>query len=123
MTAYARLMLDANRYGDLRVVTGDGALGAVELRVQPRHLVDLGLDLPGTCWDQLAVEGLLVPLRWRGLSRSSAFRREKDRMTSESVKMRGFFAVIGQGGERNDHIDDDRPVWLYWDEDQPIESS
>lgn len=44
-------------------------------------------------------------------------------MTSESVKMRGFFAVIGQDGERNDHIHDDRPVWLYWDEDQPIESS
>ncbi|MCS0601179.1 hypothetical protein NX794_08030 [Streptomyces sp. LP11] len=124
MTAYTRPMLDANRYGDLRVVTGDGALGAEEFSSYCRMIVAVGMwDLSGTWWDQLAVGGLLVPLRWRGLSRSSAFRREKDRMTSESVKMCGFLAVIGQDGERNGHIDDDRPVWLYWDEDQPIESS
>ncbi|MFB8350715.1 hypothetical protein [Streptomyces niveus] len=107
------------------MVTGDGALGAEEFSPYCRMIAAVGMwDLPGTWWDQLAVGGLLVvPLRWRGLSRSSAFRREKDRMTSESVKMCGFLAVIGQDGERNDYIDDDRPVWLYWDEDQPIESS
>ncbi|WP_329066773.1 hypothetical protein [Streptomyces sp. NBC_01429] len=63
MTAYARLMLDANRYGDLRVVTGDGALGAEEFSSYCRMIAAVGMwDLPGTCWDQLAVGGLLVPL-------------------------------------------------------------
>ena len=41
-------------------------------------------------------------------------------MRSDSVKMCGFLPVIGQDGERNDYIDDDRLVRLYWDEDQSI---
>ncbi|WEH16333.1 methyltransferase, FxLD system [Streptomyces sp. VNUA24] len=122
VTAYTRRMLDTNGYGDVRVVTRDGALGAEEFGPYDRMIAAVGMwDLPGTWWDQLAVGGrLVVPLRWRGLSRSVAFRREKDRMTSDSVKMCGFLPVIGQDGERNDYIDDDRFVRLYWDEDQPI---
>jgi protein-L-isoaspartate(D-aspartate) O-methyltransferase len=78
-------------------------------------------DLPGAWWDQLAVGGrLVVPLRWRGLSRALAFQREEGRMRSDSVKMCGLLPVIGQDGERNDYIDDDRLVRLYWDEDQSI---
>lgn len=41
-------------------------------------------------------------------------------MRSDSVKMCGFLPVIGQDGERDGYIDDDRLVRLYWDEDQPI---
>ncbi|MEU9228331.1 methyltransferase, FxLD system [Streptomyces massasporeus] len=122
VTAYARRMLDANGYGDVRVVTRDGVLGAGEFSPYDRMIAAVGMwDLPAAWWDQLAVGGrLVVPLRWRGLSRSVAFRREKDRMRSDSVKMCGFLPVIGQDGERNDYIDDDRLVRLYWDEDQPI---
>ncbi|MER7932086.1 MULTISPECIES: methyltransferase, FxLD system [unclassified Streptomyces] len=122
VTAYARRMLDANGYADVRVVTRDGALGAPEFGPYDRMIAAVGMwDLPGAWWDQLAVGGpLVVPLRWRGLSRSVAFRREKDRMRSDSVRMCGFLPVIGQDGERNDYIDDDRLVRLYWDEDQPI---
>ncbi|MER6076990.1 methyltransferase, FxLD system [Streptomyces sp. NPDC001833] len=122
VTAYARRMLDANGYSDVRVVTRDGALGAPEFAPYDRMIAAVGMwDLPGAWWDQLAVGGrLVVPLRWRGLSRSVAFRREKDLMQSDSVKMCGFLPVIGQDGERNDYIDDNRLVRLYWDEDQPI---
>ncbi|MEH0577033.1 methyltransferase, FxLD system [Streptomyces sp. B21-108] len=122
VTAYARRMLDANGCDDVRVVTRDGALGAEEFSPYDRMIAAVGMwDLPGTWWDQLAVGGrLVVPLRWRGLSRSVAFRREKDRMRSDSVKMCGFLPVIGQDGERNHYIDGDRLVRLYWDEDQPI---
>ncbi|MFE9613718.1 methyltransferase, FxLD system [Streptomyces sp. NPDC006012] len=122
VTAYARRMLDANGYGDVRVVTRDGALGSPEFSPYDRMIAAVGMwDLPGAWWDQLAVGGrLVVPLRWRGLSRSVAFRREKDRMRSDSVKMCGFLPVIGQDGERNGYIDDDRLVRLYWDEDQSV---
>ncbi|MFE1032488.1 methyltransferase, FxLD system [Streptomyces sp. NPDC058807] len=120
VTAYARRMLDANGYGDVRVVTRDGALGAPESSPYDRVIAAVGMwDLPGTWWDQLAVGGrLVVPLRWRGLSRSVAFRREDTRMRSDSVKMCGFLPVIGQDGERNNYIDDNRLVRLYWDQDQ-----
>ncbi|MFJ4552036.1 methyltransferase, FxLD system [Streptomyces sp. NPDC088817] len=122
VTAYARRMLDANGYSDVRVVTRDGALGAPEFGPYDRMIAAVGMwDLPGAWWDQLAVGGrLVVPLRWRGLSRSVAFRREKDLMRSDSVKMCGFLPVIGQDGERDDYIDDNRLVRLYWDEDQPV---
>ncbi|MFF5146724.1 methyltransferase, FxLD system [Streptomyces sp. NPDC013157] len=122
VTAYARRMLDANGYADVRVVTRDGALGAPEFGPYDRMIAAVGMwDLPAAWWDQLAVGGrLVVPLRWRGLSRSVAFRREKDRMRSDSVRMCGFLPVIGQDGERNGYIDDNRLVRLYWDEDQPI---
>ncbi|MEW2300041.1 methyltransferase, FxLD system [Streptomyces sp. NPDC006655] len=122
VTAYARRMLDANGYSDVRVVTRDGALGAPEFGPYDRMIAAVGMwDLPGAWWDQLAVGGrLVVPLRWRGLSRSVAFRREKDLMRSDSVRMCGFLPVIGQDGERDDYIDDNRLVRLYWDEDQPV---
>ncbi|WP_327729529.1 methyltransferase, FxLD system [Streptomyces sp. NBC_00487] len=122
VTAYARRMLDANGCDDVRVVIRDGALGTEEFSPYDRMIAAVGMwDLPGAWWDQLAVGGrLVVPLRWRGLSRSVAFRREKDRMRSDSVKMCGFLPVIGQDGERDGYIDDDRLVRLYWDEDQPI---
>ncbi|MEU2995762.1 methyltransferase domain-containing protein, partial [Streptomyces griseoincarnatus] len=122
VTAYARRTLDANGYEDVRVVTRDGALGAPEFSPYDRMIATVGMwDLPGAWWDQLAVGGrLVVPLRWRGLSRAVAFQCEEGRMRSDSVKMCGFLPVIGQDGERNDYIDDDRLVRLYWDEDQSI---
>lgn len=122
VTAYARRMLDANGCGDVRVVTRDGALGAPEYSPYDRMIATVGMwDLPAAWWDQLAVGGrLVVPLRWRGLSRAVAFRREEKRMRSDSVKMCGFLPVIGQDGELNDYIDDARLVRLYWDQDQSI---
>ncbi|MGW6009195.1 methyltransferase, FxLD system [Streptomyces sp. NPDC055210] len=122
VTAYTRRMLDANGYEDVRVVTRDGALGASRFSPYDRMIATVGMwDLPGAWWDQLAVGGrLVVPLRWRGLSRAVAFQREEKVMRSDSVKVCGFLPVIGQDGEQNDYIDDDRFVRLYWDEDQPI---
>lgn len=122
VTAYTRRMLDTNGCADVRVVTRDGALGAPEFSPYDRMIAAVGMwDLPGAWWDQLAVGGrLVVPLRWRGLSRSVAFRREEDRMRSDSVRMCGFLPVIGQDGERNDYIDNAQLVRLYWDQDQPI---
>ncbi|WP_405506724.1 methyltransferase, FxLD system [Streptomyces purpurascens] len=122
VTAYARRTLDANGYEDVRVVTRDGALGASEFSPYDRMIATVGMwDLPGAWWGQLAVGGrLVVPLRWRGLSRAVAFQHEEGRMRSDSVKMCGFLPVIGQDGERNDYIDDDRLVRLYWDEDQSV---
>ncbi|GAA2096296.1 hypothetical protein GCM10009780_43400 [Actinomadura alba] len=115
-------MLDAAGYGDVRVITRDGALGAREHAPFDRMIATVGVwDLPAAWWDQLAIGGRLVlPLRWRGLTRSVAFIRDKDRMRSDSVKTCGFLPMIGQDGEREGHIDADRLIKIYWDADQPI---
>lgn len=122
ITAYARRTLDANGYRDVRVVTRDGSLGVPEYGPYDRMIATVGMwDLPAAWWDQLAVGGrLVVPLRWRGLTRAVAFHREEERMRSDSVKMCGFLPVIGQDGERNGCIDDARLVRLHWDRDQLI---
>lgn len=79
-------------------------------------------DLPPALRNQLARGGrLVVPLRWRGQTRSIAFIRDGDRLRSDSVELCGFVPMIGQDGERTGHIDPDGHVALYWDVDQPID--
>lgn len=123
VAAHARKMLDATGYSDVQVITRDGALGATESAPFDRIIATVGVwDLPPAWWDQLAVGGRLVlPLRWRGQTRSVAFGRGEHRMRSDSVKLCGFLPMIGQDGEREGHIDPDRRIKLYWDADQPID--
>jgi protein-L-isoaspartate(D-aspartate) O-methyltransferase len=123
VAAHAHKMLDAAGYGQVRVITRDGALGASEHAPFDRMIATVGVwDLPAAWWDQLAVGGRLVlPLRWRGLTRSVAFVREKDRMRSDSVKTCGFLPMIGQDGEREGYVDADRLIKMHWDADQPID--
>jgi protein-L-isoaspartate(D-aspartate) O-methyltransferase len=123
VAAHARKILDAAGYGEVRVITRDGALGASEHAPFDRMIATVGVwDLPAAWWDQLTVGGRLVlPLRWRGLTRSVAFVREKDRMRSDSVKTCGFLPMIGQDGEREGYVDADRLIKMHWDADQPID--
>lgn len=122
VTAQARTALDANGYYRVRVITRDGAFAAPEHAPYDRIIFTVGAwDLPATIWDQLAPGGrLVVPLRWRGQTRSVSFVRENDRLRSDSVELCGFVPMIGQDGERTGHIDADKQVALYWDADQPI---
>lgn len=122
VAAHARQRLDATGFSDVRVLTRDGALGAPEYAPFDRLIATVGVwDLPASWWDQLAVGGRLVlPLRWRGLTRSIAFVREADCLRSESLATCGFLPMIGQDGEREGYVDEDHLVKLYWDADQPI---
>ncbi|RBM14152.1 methyltransferase, FxLD system [Streptomyces sp. PT12] len=123
VTRHAREALDATGYDHINVVTRDGALGAAEDAPYNRVIATVGVwDVPAAWWEQLAPGGRLVlPLRWRGQTRSVAFTREDDCMVSDSVELCGFLPMIGQDGERQGHIDDDGHVTLHWDADQPID--
>lgn len=125
VTAQARQALDATGYSHVHVTTGDGSVGAEEHAPYDRVVVTVGAwDLPPAWWNQLAPGGrLVVPLRWRGQTRSVAFARDQDRLRSASVQLCGFVPMIGQAGERTGHIDADGQVALYWDTDQPIDST
>ncbi|NJC73026.1 methyltransferase, FxLD system [Planosporangium thailandense] len=123
VTAGARRTLDATGHRDVHVITRDGALGDPERAPYDRIIVTVGAwDIPTAWTDQLAPGGrLVVPLRWRGQTRSVAFTHDDGRLVSDSVELCGFVPMIGQDGERSGPIDADGQVMLYWDADQPID--
>jgi len=123
VTEQARRALHATGYDRVRVITGDGALGAPEQAPFDRIIVTVGpWDLPPAWRDQLAPGGrLVVPLHWRGQARSVAFVREDGVARARDSQLCGFIPMIGDGqdGERTGQIADD--VALYFDRDQPID--
>lgn len=124
VTDGTRRALDVNGYGHVGVVTRDGSRGFAEGAPFDRVVVTVGaFDLSAAWWDQLAAGGrMVVPLRWRGQTRSLALGWDGDRLVSTSVKLCGFVPMIGQDGERTGAIDPDGTVLLHWDEDQPIDA-
>jgi protein-L-isoaspartate(D-aspartate) O-methyltransferase len=124
VTAQAGHALDATGHRDVHVITGDGALGHAGRAPYDRIILTVGAwDIPPAWWAQLAPGGRLVlPLRWRGQTRTVAFIREEDRLSSDSVELCGFVPMVGQYGEHSGNIDTDSRVALYWDADQPIDS-
>lgn len=123
VTQDAQRALTATGHDHVRVVCRDGALGAPEHAPYQRIIVTVGAwDIPASWWDQLAIGGrLVVPLRWRGQTRTIALIREPDCLRSESIEFCGFVPMIGQDGERHGTIDDDGHVTLCWDADQSID--
>ncbi|MGQ0841531.1 methyltransferase, FxLD system [Actinokineospora sp.] len=123
VTAGARRGLDATGNQHIQVITRDGALGAPENGPYDRIIVTVGAwDLPAAWREQLAPGGrLVVPLRWRGQTRSVAFVRDGDRLSSDRTDLCGFVPMIGQEGEHTGAIDADGLVSLYYDVDQGID--
>lgn len=123
VTTHARRALDATRCDTVTVITRDGALGADEYAPYDRIIVTVGAwDISPAWHAQLTAGGrLVVPLRWRGQTRSVAFIRDGDRLRSDSVELCGFVPMIGQDGERTGHLDPDGLVALFWDADQAID--
>jgi protein-L-isoaspartate(D-aspartate) O-methyltransferase len=125
ITAGARRGLNATGNEQVQVVTRDGSLGAAENAPYDRVIFTVGAwDLTPAFWEQLAPGGrLVVPLRWRGQTRSVAFVRDGDALVSDSIELCGFVPMIGQEGERSGAIDADGLVTLYWDADQTIDAA
>src|SRR6266702_3856252 len=86
----------------VHVATRDGALGDPDHAPYDRIILTVGAwDIPTAWWDQLAPGGrLVVPLRWRGLTRSIAFDYTDGIMRSDSVHLCGFVPMLGQEGEQ-----------------------
>lgn len=123
VTAHAREALDATGHEAVTVITRDGALAAPENAPYDRIIFTVGAwDIPAPIWDQLAPGGRLVlPLRWRGQTRSVAFADTGQRLEADDVKLCGFVPMIGQEGEKSAAITADGAVSLYWDADQAID--
>jgi protein-L-isoaspartate(D-aspartate) O-methyltransferase len=118
----AREALTANGYGDVQVVTGDGAVGHKASAPFDRVIVTAGAwDLPPAWWKQLTKGGrLVVPLRWRGQTRSVAFDHHGAYMVSRSLALCGFIPM--QGGDSDSALRlGDGTVTLHYDGDQPID--
>ncbi|TDC33165.1 methyltransferase, FxLD system [Kribbella albertanoniae] len=125
VTAGARRGLDETGNDHVNVITRDGSLGAAENAPYDRIIFTVGAwDLTPAFWEQLAPDGrLVVPLRWRGQTRSVAFVRDGDALVSDSMELCGFVPMIGQEGERSGAIDSEDLVTLYWDADQTIDAT
>lgn len=84
---------------DTTVVCADGALGYPPNAPYDRLIVTAGAgDLPPAWLDQLTPTGrIVVPLRIRGLTRSIAFDRDGDQLTSRSMEVCGFIPMRGAG--------------------------
>jgi protein-L-isoaspartate(D-aspartate) O-methyltransferase len=123
VTAGARQALAATGHERVHVATRDGQDGDADHAPYDRVIVTVGAwDLPPAWWHQLVVGGrLVVPLRWRGQTRSIAFTADPGRMDSTSVKLCGFVPMLGQPSEQHAAIDPDSFVVLHWDPDQLID--
>lgn len=125
ITARARTLLAEAGYGRVRVLEADGARPLRDAPAQgfDRIVVTVGAaDLPPAWFDQLAPDGrLVVPLRFRGLSRTIAFARERDHLRSDTLIVSGFVAMQGDsthaphvvrlaGGKARLVADEDQPA-------------
>ncbi|WP_018658291.1 methyltransferase, FxLD system [Actinomadura flavalba] len=101
VTAEARSHLAASGHR-ARIVTGDGGAGVPSGAPYDRIIVTAGAwDLPPAWWDQLAPHGrLVVPFRWRGMTRSLALdRAAPDVLAARSARVCGFIPMRGADGE------------------------
>jgi protein-L-isoaspartate(D-aspartate) O-methyltransferase len=97
ITADARAHLRAAGYGNVVVLTRDGALGAPEHAPFDRIVLTVGAWDVAPAWrDQLAAGGrLLLPLWLRGAQRTVAFERANGHLASVSVSSCAFMRLRG----------------------------
>jgi protein-L-isoaspartate(D-aspartate) O-methyltransferase len=119
---HARQALNRAGYEHVRVMERDGLEGVPEHAPYTRMIATVGLwDVPATWWHQLADGGRLVlPLRWRGQTRSVALTRHGDTLVSDDMELCGFVPIIGQHGERTTELANGA-VLLHHDQDQPVD--
>jgi protein-L-isoaspartate(D-aspartate) O-methyltransferase len=123
----ARAHLADHGAGTVRVVTGDGTLGAAEDGPFDRILVTAGAwDVAPAWFEQLAPDGLIVlPLRLRGLTRVVAFERHEDGLRSVSVAEDGFIPMKGIGAmpEKNVPLGTGPDLTLRIDDGQHVDAA
>ncbi|OIV35637.1 methyltransferase, FxLD system [Mangrovactinospora gilvigrisea] len=95
----ARNLLDLAGYDLVETRTADGDAGVTELAPFDRIIVTVEAAELAPAWvDQLAKDGrIVVPLRFRGLTRSVAFRRDGELMASRDYEVCGFVSMRGEG--------------------------
>ncbi|MGW2331191.1 methyltransferase, FxLD system [Streptomyces sp. NPDC001700] len=127
ITERARRLLAETGYRQVRVREADGAQPLQDAPAQgfDRIIVTVGAADISPAWlDQLAPAGrLVVPLRFRGLSRTIAFAREEDHLRSDTLIVSGFVAMQGGSAHAPRVVRLAGPeVRLIVDEDQPVDT-
>lgn len=102
----ARGCLSGAGYPDVRVLCGDGELGAAEYGPFDRIIVTAAAwDIAPAWFGQLTPDGRLVaPLRTRGLCQSWALVPDGDRLIAREPTMCGFVAMQGAGAHHGEQI-------------------
>ncbi|MFI0507569.1 methyltransferase, FxLD system [Streptomyces albogriseolus] len=120
---HARTRLNAAGFEHVTVIERDGLLGAPENAPYDRIIAAVGVwDIPATWWDQLKDGGRLVlPLRWRGQTRSVALTRHGNALVSDGMELCGFVPIIGQHGEKTSPLNVDDTIRVHYDEDQDVD--
>ena len=120
--AHTRNAFEQVGIDSVTLLEGDGENGAVEGAPYDGIVVTAGAwDLPPAWISQLAERGLLVvPLRFRGTTRSIAFQRHGQELVSQSVRLCGFIPMRGSDDGESD-IDLGGQVTLRHDNDQNID--
>ncbi|MFI1112019.1 methyltransferase, FxLD system [Streptomyces physcomitrii] len=123
VTLHARDALNTEGYERVRVMERDGLKGAPEHGPYTKMIGTVGFwDLPRTLCEQLVEGGrFVVPLRWRGQTRSVVLIRRGDTLVSEGMELCGFVPIIGQDGERTTALMGDK-VRLHHDQDLRFDS-
>ncbi|MEW2253274.1 methyltransferase, FxLD system [Streptomyces sp. NPDC006975] len=122
---HARTMLDRAGHQRVHVMERDGLIGAPENAPYDRMIAAVGLwDVPAAWWEQLREGGRLVlPLRWRGQTRSVALTRRGDTLVSEGMELCGFVPIIGQDGEKTTALNAEARILVIHDEDQAVDAA
>ncbi|MEV0530078.1 methyltransferase, FxLD system [Streptomyces sp. NPDC050439] len=120
---HARGTLNRAGYEHVTVIERDGLLGDRRNAPYNRIIATVGVwDIPRAWWGQLEEGGRLVlPLRWRGQTRSVALTRRGDSLVSDGMQLCGFVPIIGQGGEKMASLNADGTLRIHYDEDQAVE--
>ncbi|WNV90246.1 methyltransferase, FxLD system [Umezawaea sp. Da 62-37] len=124
IVARAQQCLAAAGYDEVNVVLADAEGGVAEHAPYDRVIVTVGAwDIPPVWIEQLSADGqIIVPFRFRGLTRSVAFERQDARLVSRDYRLCGFVPMQGAGEhtERPIRLDGDDVV-LRTDENGPFD--
>ncbi|WP_405388078.1 methyltransferase, FxLD system [Streptomyces sp. NBC_01102] len=127
VTDRAQRLLSETGYSRVRVVCADAADGVPAHGPYDRILVTVGAwDIPPAWVAQLLPRGrLVVPLRMRGLTRSIAFDRTGDFLTSVSAQVCGFVPMQGAGAHREELllVNGTNEIGLRFDDGLPAHPS
>ncbi|WP_330241375.1 methyltransferase, FxLD system [Streptomyces sp. NBC_00525] len=102
VTARASAFLKETGYRNVTVLTADAENGVPDRAPFDRIVVTVqAADIP-PAWLGLLKEGgrLVVPLRMRGMTRTVAFVRDRDRLVSDGLELCGFVPMQGAGENR-----------------------
>ncbi|HKR50269.1 MAG TPA: methyltransferase, FxLD system, partial [Pseudonocardiaceae bacterium] len=124
VTVHARNALNNAGYEHVRVMERDGLKGAPEYGPYTRMIGTVGFwDIPTALRDQLVDDGRFVlPLRWRGQTRSVVLTRQGETLLCQGMELCGFVPIIGQDGERTVNLAD-ATVRIHHDQDQDIDAA